>query len=219
MKKIFLFLALALATAGAKAQTAKIGDVNGDGSVSIADVAATADIVLGKATAQEVISHESFVRDNKLTGNYKVLGTARTFVNGYEYVDLGLPSGTLWCTTNVGGYSVGLQGTPAADCAAAQTLLPTHWQLPTRDQLVELATHCTATADGAYLKVANGSDATKFILISISTCKLWSASSDAAYVLSETEATDVYIRPVTLGIPGSGNDNEIGQGDDDGRLE
>ena len=50
------------------------GDVNGDGEVNIADINAVIDIILGGGPSQ----------------------------NNHEYVDLGLPSGTLWATCNVG---------------------------------------------------------------------------------------------------------------------
>ena len=49
------------------------GDVNGDGSLTLADVTTLVDILLG-----------------------------RSVVAGHRYVDLGLPSGTLWATCNVG---------------------------------------------------------------------------------------------------------------------
>ena len=48
-------------------------DVDGDGKVSIADVTELIDMILSRATSEE-----------------------------HEYVDLGLPSGTLWATCNVG---------------------------------------------------------------------------------------------------------------------
>ncbi len=55
------------------------GDMNGDGSLTIADVTLLVDAVLNYTLSHEV------------TAPY-----------GHEYVDLGLPSGTLWATTNVG---------------------------------------------------------------------------------------------------------------------
>ena len=50
------------------------GDVNADGEINIADVNAIIDIILGGGSSQE----------------------------NHEFVDLGLPSGTLWATCNVG---------------------------------------------------------------------------------------------------------------------
>ena len=55
------------------------GDMNGDGSLTIADITLLADAVLNYTVSQEI------------TTSYE-----------HEYVDLGLPSGTLWATTNVG---------------------------------------------------------------------------------------------------------------------
>lgn len=60
------------------AQTILKGDINGDGQVSIADVTSLVNIILGK-TPPDVIDNDE-----------------------HEYVDLGLPSGTLWATCNVG---------------------------------------------------------------------------------------------------------------------
>lgn len=68
MKRKLMTLLMALVGLTTSAQTIRRGDVNGDGEISIADVTALVDLVLGKHT----------------------------------YVDLGLPSGTLWATTNIG---------------------------------------------------------------------------------------------------------------------
>lgn len=56
-------------------------DINGDGEVTAADVTAVYDILLG--------------------GN----SGGNPSVGGHEYVDLGLPSGTLWATMNIGASS------------------------------------------------------------------------------------------------------------------
>ena len=53
-------------------------DVNGDGEITIADINAIIDIILGGDTPTP---------------------------EGPDYVDLGLPSGTLWATRNVGAYA------------------------------------------------------------------------------------------------------------------
>ena len=57
------------------------GDVNGDNQVTLADVTALVNVILGK---------EQQTPDP---------------TNGHEYVDLGLPSGTLWATCNIGASS------------------------------------------------------------------------------------------------------------------
>ena len=73
----FLFVLLPmLASFTAEAQ-GLYGDVNGDGVVNISDVNAVIGVILG---------------DN----------TPKPHIDGHEYVDLGLPSGTLWATCNIG---------------------------------------------------------------------------------------------------------------------
>lgn len=79
MKKFLLSL-FALCALSASAQRILIGDMNGDGVLSIADVTLLTSTILGE-------------RDAK----YHVCVTEQ-----HEYVDLGLPSGTLWATCNVG---------------------------------------------------------------------------------------------------------------------
>lgn len=64
------------------AQTILKGDMNGDGQITIADVTLLVNVILGKAPT-ETIDDE----------------------NEHEYVDLGLPSGTLWATCNIGANS------------------------------------------------------------------------------------------------------------------
>lgn len=82
MKKISLFLVMSLMmlasfTAGVEYQR---GDVNQDGSVSIDDVTCLIDYLLSGSWGDEPVIPP----------------------DGHEYVDLGLPSGTLWATCNVG---------------------------------------------------------------------------------------------------------------------
>ena len=57
------------------------GDVNGDNQVTLADVTALVDVILGKQPPTPDPA------------------------NVHEYVDLGLPSGTLWATCNIGASS------------------------------------------------------------------------------------------------------------------
>ena len=57
-----------------QANAAKRGDVNGDNNVDVSDINIVINIILGKDTPED----------------------------DHEYVDLGLPSGTLWATRNVG---------------------------------------------------------------------------------------------------------------------
>ena len=67
-----LLMALVGLTAGAQTYNQRF-DTNGDGKVSVADVTYLVDYLLGKVTPTQ-----------------------------HEYVDLGLPSGTLWATMNIG---------------------------------------------------------------------------------------------------------------------
>ena len=80
-----------------------VGDVNGDGQVDIADINAVNDIILGidgYTTAADVNS------DGEIT--IADLNAIIDIITGgdqepvHEWVDLGLPSGTLWATCNVG---------------------------------------------------------------------------------------------------------------------
>ena len=80
------------------------GDVNGDQEVNIADVNAVISIILsgsGNHTAGDVNGdHEVNIADiNAIIGIILGGGPAQS---EHEYVDLGLPSGTLWATMNVG---------------------------------------------------------------------------------------------------------------------
>ena len=76
MKNVKYFVTVGLiliCTFTNQAQNRLYGDVNEDGEVNIADVNAVIDVILGNGPT-----------------------------NSHTYVDLGLPSGTLWATCNVG---------------------------------------------------------------------------------------------------------------------
>ena len=88
------------------------GDVNGDGNISIADVTALIDYLLTGDASNIVFGNA----DCDLNGNvsisdvttlidYLLKGEWPEEEQDYEYVDLGLPSGTLWATCNVGANS------------------------------------------------------------------------------------------------------------------
>lgn len=67
---------------------------------------------------------------------------AQNSIDGHAYVDLGLPSGTLWATMNVGATTGSEQGTIYFDAP------PTHtwgdaWEFPTKEQFNELCSNCT----------------------------------------------------------------------------
>lgn len=116
MKKYLQSLALLLAalmmpTAGAAASTDVIrGDVNQDGSLNIADVTVLIDCLLTNSTAPAEadcnldnnvnIADVTVLIDYLLSGQWPYVPEP-----GEDYVDLGLPSGTLWATHNVGATS------------------------------------------------------------------------------------------------------------------
>ena len=83
---------------------ATVGDVNSDNEVNIADVNALINIILdgsGNNPAADVNGdHEVNIADVNTVINI-ILGGGSSQEN-HEFVDLGLPSGTLWATCNVG---------------------------------------------------------------------------------------------------------------------
>ena len=68
-------------------------------------------------------------------------------LNGHDYVDLGLPSGTLWATMNVGANSENDQGTLYMFMDSSQDIIKSEWQgawhIPTRQQMQELVDNTT----------------------------------------------------------------------------
>ena len=110
MKKINSFLVvllLMLASLAANAQNSPRGDVNGDSEVNIADVNATIDVILsgGSNTAADVNNDgEINIADINVLIDI-ILGGGAPAPDEHEYVDLGLPSGTLWATCNIGANS------------------------------------------------------------------------------------------------------------------
>lgn len=83
MKKNALFLLLLIVATTMSSQTLLNGDLNHDGVIDIADVTALVNVTVGKSQAE-------------------VINVAPVVPDPHEYVDLGLPSGTLWATCNVG---------------------------------------------------------------------------------------------------------------------
>ncbi len=89
-------------------ETELIGDVNFDGQVDIADINAIMDIILGidvyaseadvNRDGEVTIADINAIMDIILVGNEQPEAE-------HEYVDLGLPSGTLWATCNIGANS------------------------------------------------------------------------------------------------------------------
>ncbi len=80
------------------------GDVNHDSEVNIADVNALIDIILsggGDTTAADV-NGDSEINIADVNALIDIILGGIPSQDGHGYVDLGLPSGTLWATCNVG---------------------------------------------------------------------------------------------------------------------
>ena len=118
MKKIssllvVLLLMLASFTAGLEFPR---GDVDGDNRATIADVVELIDYLLDNASENFIISNADVDADGRVTIgdvtcliDYLLKGTwddePVTPSDEHDWVDLGLPSGTLWATCNVGANS------------------------------------------------------------------------------------------------------------------
>ena len=83
-RRILLVIALMFFVSSSFAQSRLYADVNGDGEVNISDVNAVISVILGGTGTEP---------------------TPNPDPEDHEYVDLGLPSGTLWATCNVGACS------------------------------------------------------------------------------------------------------------------
>ncbi len=84
------------------------GDVNHDGEVNIADVNAVLAIILGGNTYTPEADVNGDGEVNIADINVLIdiiLGGGSHSQDDHEYVDLGLPSGTLWATCNIGATS------------------------------------------------------------------------------------------------------------------
>ena len=102
MKKVFaLFLVLFFS----QVAFAYNGDVNGDGAVTSADVTAIYTYILNGDNSSIVygdVNGDGFITSADVTAIYNILlGNPQE----HTYVDLGLPSGTLWATMNIGANS------------------------------------------------------------------------------------------------------------------
>ena len=103
--KIVFILCLMALPLGASAQVLK-GDVNGDGTVSIKDVTMLINYLLTNDPIGINLENAEVYEDGKIN-----IADVTKLINillsvpdepEHEWVDLGLPSGTLWATCNVG---------------------------------------------------------------------------------------------------------------------
>ena len=83
------------------------GDVNGDGTVNIADINAIIGMILdGRNTAAGDVNGDGTVNISDINAVISIIIDGPvTPGDSHEWVDLGLPSGTLWATMNVGASS------------------------------------------------------------------------------------------------------------------
>ena len=88
-------------------RTSKIrGDVNSDGEVNIADVNALISMILGNGSyAGADVNGDGEVNIADVNAVISIILFGDTQEDDHEWVDLGLPSGTLWATCNVGASS------------------------------------------------------------------------------------------------------------------
>lgn len=105
MKKTILLVLLTLAGLTVNAQIVK-GDMNGDGKITMADANEVTNTYLGKQSQEELPVYTKSEVDSiisKLEARIEALEkNSGVTIDAHEYVDLGLPSKTLWATCNVG---------------------------------------------------------------------------------------------------------------------
>ena len=98
---------LSMSVATMAQNRAVTGDVNGDGYVTTSDVTAIYNyLLLGDETyvATCDVDGDGYITVADVTAVYNII-LGGTVVVEHEYVDLGLPSGTLWATMNIGANS------------------------------------------------------------------------------------------------------------------
>ena len=118
--------------------------------------------------------------------------------NGHEYVDLGLPSGTLWAKCNVGAESETDAGNLYAYGGGSTTYNNTHpsgyngdenpldlsvdtarqvmggsWRMPTKEQIEELIANTTVTKEGNNYIFTSNNDISKYIVVPVKYGSTW----------------------------------------------
>ena len=79
------------------------GDVNNNGQVNIADVNAVINVILEKdSNPRADVNNDGEVTVADVNAVIDIILSGLSPFVEHEYVDLGLPSGTLWATCNVG---------------------------------------------------------------------------------------------------------------------
>lgn len=111
MKKLLTSLLLAVFSLNGYAQSTLYGDVNGDGNVNITDVSDLIDYMLNNGASLVVLENADVNADGHVN-IADVSDLIDMLLNPQQppepiedWVDLGLPSGTIWATRNVGANS------------------------------------------------------------------------------------------------------------------
>ena len=103
MKKLLLSLLLSMMVIGTLAQSSINGDVDSNGKMDISDVTALIDYLLTNDASSINLEAADVDGDgNVCIVDVTVLIDMILLAKDHEWVDLGLPSGTLWATCNVG---------------------------------------------------------------------------------------------------------------------
>ena len=109
MKKItliFMFLLMSAAVFTSAAEDQIRGDVTGDGNVNVSDVTTLIDCILkGNTLAGADCNMDGRVNVSDVTSLIDFVLKGKWPEVPHEWVDLGLPSGTLWATCNIGADS------------------------------------------------------------------------------------------------------------------
>lgn len=107
MKRILFAIFTLLAFPDLSAQQVLVGDMNGDNELNVQDVTELVNTVINKAEKKYIYSAEEFIKENALTGTFKINGVEKKYdkgvldpYNGHEYVDLGLS--VKWAKVNIG---------------------------------------------------------------------------------------------------------------------
>ena len=85
-------------------ETGLIGDVNLDGEVDLADINAVVDIITGGDgyTTIADVNGDGEINISDVNAIINIIHKDEALIEEHEWVDLGLPSGTLWATCNIG---------------------------------------------------------------------------------------------------------------------
>lgn len=118
-------------------------------------------------------------------------GLKRHFQNGYEYVDLGLPSGTRWATMNLGANTITDIGSKyfATEDNEPTTSCHIHYKIPSHMQFKELLNNTitleTEINGNKGRKCINKTDDSKWIFLPYDAVYWLSVSATREYTVGE----------------------------------